>query len=311
VAFMRATQDLRFDADSGYLTATGANALNRRTTFESDVARARDEAAKGLSPAARARFMRMTDEHTLSVRQEGIRHDAAQVRDYTFKTGEAAADAYLNEAMRFEPGTEGFAKGLAAAEAEVERVSILAGLPPQAREVARRDLRSGALRAAITRVANSGVGGPTRAMAILRENQDVMSSTDVAEIETALRPVLLRDEAHALLNEAEAGPTRAVVDPTRTDVAPAGGRQEAIAAAMHGIGNVKMANQGAVRNLPITPTLKASISEAVEAVYGPGATAVVYSGGQPAKGTPGARRVGTTAHDDGLAADIRVFGPEL
>lgn len=75
---------------------------------------------------------------------------------------------------------------------------------------------------------------------------------------------------------------------------------------------VEMVNQNAIRNLPITGSLKESISHAVGAVYGPGFSVQVYSGGQHDHETAarlGVRRVGTKAHDHGHAADIYVIDP--
>lgn len=78
------------------------------------------------------------------------------------------------------------------------------------------------------------------------------------------------------------------------------------------VAQVEMVNHSAIRNLPITESLKENISKAVGAVYGPGFKVQVYSGGQHDHRTAtrlGVRRVGTTAHDHGHAADIHIFDP--
>lgn len=64
-------------------------------------------------------------------------------------------------------------------------------------------------------------------------------------------------------------------------------------------------NQAATRNQKLTASLEKKIQEAVGAVYGPGATAQVYSGGQHGIGS-GLARIGSTRHDFGKAADIYV-----
>lgn len=71
---------------------------------------------------------------------------------------------------------------------------------------------------------------------------------------------------------------------------------------------VALTNQGAVRNLPIVEPLQAGIASAVEQVYGPGYQAKVYSGGQPKPGE--GRRVGSTRHDEGNAADVYIYDPD-
>jgi hypothetical protein len=72
-----------------------------------------------------------------------------------------------------------------------------------------------------------------------------------------------------------------------------------------GAGNVRMTNQGATRNKPITPYLLSAISTAVTDVYGPGARAEIYSGGQ--EPYPSRQRTGSTRHDGGMAADVYVY----
>lgn len=68
-------------------------------------------------------------------------------------------------------------------------------------------------------------------------------------------------------------------------------------------------NQNAIRSQPIVPELAARVSEAVQAVYGPGYRAQVYSGGQAPKGS-GKKRTGSVRHDHGRAADIYIVGPD-
>ncbi len=72
---------------------------------------------------------------------------------------------------------------------------------------------------------------------------------------------------------------------------------------------VTLANRGATRNLPIAETLQRNLQDAIAKVYGDGYRAQVYSGGQPALGSGGAR-VGSTRHDGGNAADLYVIDPQ-
>lgn len=68
-------------------------------------------------------------------------------------------------------------------------------------------------------------------------------------------------------------------------------------------------NQYATRNRPCTETLERCLLLAAGALYGRNVGIEIYSGGQPAKGTSGAR-TGSIRHDDqghgGRAADIRI-----
>jgi len=75
---------------------------------------------------------------------------------------------------------------------------------------------------------------------------------------------------------------------------------------------VQYINSSATRNRPVTPTLEAKLDFAVAKVFGQGYTVKVFSGGQPKKGSGGAR-TGSTRHDDhghgGRAADVYVYDP--
>lgn len=62
---------------------------------------------------------------------------------------------------------------------------------------------------------------------------------------------------------------------------------------------IRYANQQATRNQPLDPKLVDALSFLPEL----GVEMEVFSGGQAAKGTPGAKRVGSTRHDHGNAAD--------
>lgn len=62
---------------------------------------------------------------------------------------------------------------------------------------------------------------------------------------------------------------------------------------------LRYANQGKIRNQPVSPQLAQSLAYLADL----GVTAEVFSGGQDAKGK-GSRRTGSTRHDHGNAADV-------
>jgi len=72
---------------------------------------------------------------------------------------------------------------------------------------------------------------------------------------------------------------------------------------------VELTNSAATRNLPITDTLRDNIQKAIKDVFGEGFKAQVYSGGQPTA-EQGGKRVGSTRHDNGKAADVYIVGPD-
>jgi len=80
---------------------------------------------------------------------------------------------------------------------------------------------------------------------------------------------------------------------------------QAIESAMGGAtASLRYVNQSATRNMKLTASLESKIQEAVGAVYGPGARADIYSGGQPVSGP---NRVGSVRHNLGMAADAYIY----
>lgn len=68
-------------------------------------------------------------------------------------------------------------------------------------------------------------------------------------------------------------------------------------------GRVAMANAQAKRNLPIDARLRGQLDRMAQEL---GVRVEVFSGGQPARGE-GGTRTGSTRHDHGRAADVRVY----
>lgn len=82
---------------------------------------------------------------------------------------------------------------------------------------------------------------------------------------------------------------------------------------------LRYANQNAIRSRRVTPELETKLDRSVAAVFGPGYTVEIFSGGQAKKGTSrrsvvGYSRTGSTRHDDhgngGRAADVYIYGPD-
>lgn len=85
----------------------------------------------------------------------------------------------------------------------------------------------------------------------------------------------------------------------------------------------RYANEGAKRNLPVTPTLATKMKDAVSRVFGEGYTIEVFSGGQTppgkkvrtlvgySRGYTGSRRHGVGPDGmGGRAADVYIYGPD-
>jgi hypothetical protein len=157
-----------------------------------------------------------------------------------------------------------------------------------------------------------------RAMAGVKSGEAAPAATAVASAPSASDPViddealkadlgaggLLRQTASA---NATAGAQSDVQTLAQATDASALAAQASAGQATQSV--VRRINQGATRNKDITDELEARVHESVRAVYGDGARADLYSGGQDKKGQ-GTRRTGSTRHDEGKAGDFYIYGPD-
>jgi hypothetical protein len=101
----------------------------------------------------------------------------------------------------------------------------------------------------------------------------------------------------------------AIVWTSEPEAAPLGAAGHGTVAAAQQT-ELRYTNQNATRNRRCTANIEARLVQAVDAVFGPGCSINIYSGGQVRLGQ-GMRRTGSIRHDDygagGRAADVHVF----
>jgi hypothetical protein len=314
-AYTKRTQDIRYDPDTGYLNQTGANAAEGFAAYEDNLASSRDEIGAKLDPAARRAYYKQTDELALGARSQGVQHDAKQLRDTTNATGEASVKTALDEALLNYQDPVIFSDQLGRAVSELDRLGRLNGTPTEARRVAATELVSGAHLGVIARIADSGVGGATRANAYYKEHSGQFTAADTLKIDTVLKPLIIKDkarlDANAMIDSSGTAPQGYANTPSAAAGSAPTARETSVDDLMVGprkAGNVSYANGGAIRNQKATPGLEARIGLSVETVFGAGSRVVIYSGGQksnqPGEGT------GSTRHNGGQASDVYVYGPD-
>lgn len=312
IAFNEERRNIMYDPNTGYLNQTGANAAGNRDTYEDRLEEARDRHAATLSPAARREFQNATDSLVESTKTSFIQHDASQLRETTNTTGKATVETYMSEAMLNYGNPQEFDANLGRAVAELDRLNKLNGITGAAFMAARNDLVSGARTGVIGRLADSGPGGPTKALAYMEANKDDLTATDLRTVEVALKPMVLQDRANNWVNERSTETTSAAYDRASASQEAADSHGRAVDSLILGprrVTNVEYGNQGATRNQKATAGLEVRLGTAAENVYGPGTRVVIYSGGQAEKGS-GGPRTGSTRHDSGKAADVHIFGSD-
>ena len=194
--FMEADRHLRYNPEDGYLTRTGANALGARESYEEALRRSREQIASRLTPAARRAFDERADTIQNRSREQFIRHEAQQLREYTVEAGNASVQSFVDEALTAYDNPQLFEENLAEAIGEFNALAAKQGMSPEAASEARRGLASGVVRAAAMRMAGDRRnGGAQRALNFAQANAERMTAEDQYELEETLKP--LRDEQMA------------------------------------------------------------------------------------------------------------------
>lgn len=220
--FREQARQIRYDPERGYLNQTGTNALNSRAAYEEQLAKARSDAARGMSPQAMREYDRLSQSIEDGAREEFIRHDSSQLRAVTNAEGQASVAGFLDEAMLNYNNPERFNEFLGRAIQEQNRIGALNGWSPEAAAQARRELVSGTHAGVAMRMADEGAGGASRANDYINEHREQFTAEDRAQLDSVVRPLLRRDRARTWVDGSVQGGGRRGTNYTQNGGGPAG-----------------------------------------------------------------------------------------
>ncbi|MBU0553200.1 LysM peptidoglycan-binding domain-containing protein [Myxococcota bacterium] len=151
----------------------------------------------------------------------------------------------------------------------------------------------------LSQIAQQYLGSSKRWREIYNANRDVLKS-----------PSQMRLGMVLTIPQGDAGPTKDEKTKPKAEKdskgSPKSKKDEPKEETPKGTSGVTYKNQSSTRSKPVQALLMQRISHAIQKVYGQGARAEIYSGGQAKKGTPG-KRTGSIRHDDGYAADCYIY----
>lgn len=220
--FRERARQLRYNPETGYLNQTGTNALSSRAAYEEQLAKARADVARTMSPQARREYDRLSQSIEDGAREEFIRHDSSQLRAVTNAEGQATVAGFLDEAMLNYNNPERFNEFLGRAIQEQNRIAALNGWSPEAAAQARRELVSGTHAGVAMRMADEGVGGASRANDYLNEHREQLTAEDRAKVDSIVRPLLRRDRARTWVGDQVRASGRPNQNYTQNGGGPAG-----------------------------------------------------------------------------------------
>lgn len=263
--FSNEVRKLLYEDGNGFMNRMGGNAVNERQSVSEQLKQRQDEILGGLSGSARQKAQSAIEGRYQSALQRIDIHASSQRRTYLNDTANARVESAINDAI-YDP--EKVKESIQIAIQEARDAGARNGSSPE--------VINGQIAKAQTQI-HSGIvkrlsaASPIEAMRYLQDNKTKMLGAEVARLTASLAPAVREYKGRQV------------------------GRQAAEA------GNwIRYANQGAIRNDPLSGRLTSALSFLPQM----GITMEVFSGGQAAKGTPGEQRVGSTRHDHGHAADV-------
>lgn len=272
-------REVLYDPTSGALNQTGANGTGaNRDKATSRIAERRQQIAESLSPGARKIFERKADALDDTAADSLIKHDAVQTANYLNAEGQALVDNLLTSALDNYGSDAKWDQFTSSAISEAERLARLNGQPPEAIAKMRSDILGEAHRNRAIRIAYDD---PIKADAYLDAHREEIGEARYGELKKGMEPAVVDRKAEDAVGALRGSDGYVGIRDANDDAW------------------LLYSNEGKVRNKPISPQLRTSMSFLRDM----GITMEVFSGGQDAAGE-GGRRTGSTRHDHGHAADV-------
>ena len=257
---------------TGFMYASGSDAMGRRGTVAERLKAAQDELLTGLSPAARARAQTAIQSRYQGALQSVDQHTAGEGRTYLNDASQARITMFAQEAI-YKP--DNAAIEMQRAEVELNDMAARNGWSPEVKEVERIKMRTEVHSGIITRLENVD---PVAALAYLSEHKDEMAGQEVARLEGFLAPKVKEYRGRQIGAAAVNG------QPLYPYSIP-----------------VEYAMGPARPNKP-QPAVVSLIGRTVEDVLGQGAKVIITSGQENEGNQHGSNRHGT-----GNAADVKIL----
>lgn len=179
-------RDLIYNPEAGFAGLKGQAAVNARPEFMKRIESLRSKANEGLNNTARRKL-----ESSLNRRVEGafnsIDRQTLQERENWLEGASAARVQSAYQDAIFNPSDT--AASLRTIESETRAEALRKGWGPEQTRLALDGRRSDVFAQQIKRISSAD---PIAAMEYLRQNQDRMTASDVASIETSLTPEVKR-----------------------------------------------------------------------------------------------------------------------
>lgn len=186
-AYMRDVDDLKYNAETGYLAKTGKAAIDGETGYQQKLATLKNHYAAKLTPSQRSAFEKSADAIEIDARRQGIAHRAEATKAYTIEAATAGADLFKDQAVRAYDNPQQSEKYLAAGEAEIVGLGTKLGWSPEKMREERSNFISDGRRLTALQIAETD---PIAAAEYAERHRDQITGVDGMNLMRDLLPLL-------------------------------------------------------------------------------------------------------------------------
>lgn len=196
-SYMTEQRNVLYAPETGYLTRTGANALNNREDMARDLENLRAQYAEGLDPRALKAFNEQVDGLQQQADQSGVVHSATQTRDYIVAESKATVNGFIEEAVVNWNNPEIFQENLGKALAEQRNLAAVQGWDAATLQQGSTALTSNAYRQQAIMIADNK--NAREAQNFIDANRDKLTQADEHDLDAALAADVRKWDANELI----------------------------------------------------------------------------------------------------------------
>lgn len=185
--YMKAVDSLKYDADTGYLSKTGKDAIDGEKAYQDRLATLKGEFSARLTPSQRSAFEKSAEAIEIDARRQGIAHRAEATKAYTIESATAGADLFKDQAVKAYNDPKASEKYIAAGESELTGLGQKLGWSPEKLKEERGNFVSDARRLTALQIAEQD---PIAAAEYAEKHKAQITGVDGMNLMRDLLPLL-------------------------------------------------------------------------------------------------------------------------
>jgi GH24 family phage-related lysozyme (muramidase) len=198
VRYAETLRNLMYDPEAGYAYTQGKTALDQRQAVLDAAAKAREQAAAGLSPRARRYYDQAAQQRQDTFTETSIRHAGSERKTYIEQASAARLASFGNDAAVGFADPKVVERSIAAGKAELQSQAEDQGWDPDTYKLKSAEYESGILKNVALQMAAED---PIAAAAFVETNRKRMTGEHAFQMDNALRPAVKSEQAKRAAND--------------------------------------------------------------------------------------------------------------